>query len=340
MPREAEQGGEQRERDRDHHRNGEPGREPHDRDERDARDREAADRDHHGDAGEQDRRARGRERATGRIVDRQAELQVLAMAGDDEQRVVDADTEPDHRRDRRRHGADVDEARDDRDQSDTGREADERDADRQSHRDDRAEREQQHDRGDEQADELLSAELGLHGFGREVATQLHAHHVGAVHLGGRVLEPAERRCADVVRGHVVLHIRVRDATVGCPLEAADRIDVGLLRDVGERGVDRGGGLRVRECARLRREHELRGGAGGGGEVALEYVQRGLGLDSRRFERVRRLAPAQRAEGDDADGTDDPREDDEAAAAHAGAAESVEERDMPVSLWHRLSLVNL
>ena len=67
------------------------------------------------------------------------------VAGDDEQRVVDADAEPDHRRERRRDGRDLGDLADQRDDRQAADEPDDRGDDRQPHRDDGAEREQQDD---------------------------------------------------------------------------------------------------------------------------------------------------------------------------------------------------
>ena len=98
--------GEQRDRGEHHHGHDERGHVPELRDVRDAGDREAADRDHHRAAGEQHRLTGGRDGVAGRLLDRHAVGEVLAVAGDDEQRVVDADAEADHRAERRRERAD------------------------------------------------------------------------------------------------------------------------------------------------------------------------------------------------------------------------------------------
>ena len=71
-------------------------------DEVDAHEEEPAERDHHGRAGEEHRAAGGVEREHGRLLGIEPVVQALAVAGDDEQRVVDADTEPEHRAELRR----------------------------------------------------------------------------------------------------------------------------------------------------------------------------------------------------------------------------------------------
>ncbi len=78
-------------------------------------DDEPADRDHDGGPREHDRHARGAVGVTGGFGDGHPGRELLAVAGDDEQRVVDADAEPDHRGDRRGDLGDVEEVREDGD---------------------------------------------------------------------------------------------------------------------------------------------------------------------------------------------------------------------------------
>ena len=88
-------------------------------------------------------------------------LEVLTVPRQDEQRVVDADTEADHHADdawrsrARRMAPDSTPMRAHADEQ-----ADERDQDRQAHRDERAEGDGQHDDGHQDAD-LLAAGLGV-----------------------------------------------------------------------------------------------------------------------------------------------------------------------------------
>ena len=104
---EPEQRGQQRERGGDHHRDDDGGGEAELGHVGDPGDGQAADRDDDGAAGEEHGLAGG---AVGRptdSVDVHPGGEVLAVAGEDEQRVVDADAEPDHRRERGRDRADV-----------------------------------------------------------------------------------------------------------------------------------------------------------------------------------------------------------------------------------------
>ena len=108
----------------------------------------------------------------GRIGDRHPGRHLLAVTGDDEQRVVDADAEPDHRGDRGGDLGDVEEVGEHRDRREADEQSDERGADRHAHRDDRAERDQQHDhRGDEAVD-LGAAEVGTLTGARDLAAEL------------------------------------------------------------------------------------------------------------------------------------------------------------------------
>ena len=100
--------------------------------------------------------AGGGVRRAGGVGDAHAVVQVLAVAGDDEQRVVDADTEADHHAEDHREVRDVDERRQDADAGRADEHAHERGDDRQAHRDDGAERDEQHDDRDGDADELAA----------------------------------------------------------------------------------------------------------------------------------------------------------------------------------------
>ena len=114
----------------------------------------AEQRDHDGGAGKQHRPACGRHRRDRCLAWRHAAAQRLAVAGDDEQRVVDADAETDHGgdsggpvgrlehtgRDAAEHGADA--------------EAEQSGEDRQPHGQRRTKGEQQNDRGEDQPDGL------------------------------------------------------------------------------------------------------------------------------------------------------------------------------------------
>ena len=83
--------------------------------------------------------------------------QVLAVSRDDEQRVVDADAEADHRDGGGGEVGHVDERAHAQHDRDAGTDAEQRGADRQSHREHRAEREQQDDHRREETDRLARA---------------------------------------------------------------------------------------------------------------------------------------------------------------------------------------
>ena len=83
------------------------------------------------------------------------------MAGDDEQRVVDADTEADHRSDHRRGDGRVDEVGHDADAAEADHQPEQRGDDRDRHRDQRPERDQQHDHRHGETDVLAAFDLGV-----------------------------------------------------------------------------------------------------------------------------------------------------------------------------------
>ena len=82
--------------------------------------------------------------------------EVLPVPGQDEQRVVDADAEPEHRGDDGGDRRDGDVAREDADRAGADEQADQRDADGQAHRHQRAERDGEDDDRDGEADHLAA----------------------------------------------------------------------------------------------------------------------------------------------------------------------------------------
>jgi hypothetical protein len=199
-------------------------------DERDAREDQGHQRDHHGDPREDDRAARRGGGSRDRLAHLHAVLELELVAGDDEQRVVDPDAEADHRRQRRRdarHLDDVAEQLDDRQRRD---QPEHRRHDRQDHRRDRAEGEHQdHDRRRE-ADRLARLCVGLGDRLAEVAA-------------GGDLEPGLLRGAlrvddllGLVVGEVALALGQGDRDVGDLLVLADRV-FGRLAERADRALD-------------------------------------------------------------------------------------------------------
>ena len=103
-------------------------------------------------------------------------MQVLAVAGDDEQRVVDADAEADHRRHldgelgHREHGGG------ETDHADAAEQPEDRGAEREAHRQHRPEGDEEDDDGGEEAERLAGRELEL---GEQLAAVLDGEAVDA-----------------------------------------------------------------------------------------------------------------------------------------------------------------
>ena len=247
------------------------------------------------------------------------------MPGDDEQRIVDADSQPDHRRQggrRRRH---VDDRRDERDESDAGGQAQQGGADGQAHRDHRSERQQEHDHGRQQADELLAHGRRVGGIGGKVAAQFHLHGTAGVGCVGSCLQALECVVTDLARRLAVLHVGKGDAAVDGALQLADRSDIGLSRDIGKRRVDGRGRGGVRQRAGINGEHQLGRRPSDRRKALLEHVESSLGLHTGDVERVAGLAADRGAGPEGGDGDQQPGDDDEATVAHRSAPEPVEER---------------
>ena len=108
-----------------HHRgqNTESAADPELRDEVEAEEREPAHRDRDRQAGEEHRTAGRRARLGRRVLRREAVVQKLSEARDDEERVVDSDAEPDHRDEERRDRVDVGETGEDEEEQERRRRA-------------------------------------------------------------------------------------------------------------------------------------------------------------------------------------------------------------------------
>ena len=327
VPREAEERGQQRDgRDdghQDHDRRG--GR--HHADERDPRDPQAQERDRDHDAGEHDGLPRGGGRQADRVQRVHALVQVLPVARDDEQGVVDPDAQPDHRRQDRgelRHGR---ERRQDQGEAGPRGEADHGRRDRQSHRDHGAERDQQDDHRGQQADQLGRARLGLRPPRGVLAADLRLQVGGADVVEGR-LERLERLDAQVGGRLVVGDLRVADRAVGRQgargLERVrDGDHVRLARDRVQGGVHGVGLVLERPVGRV--EDDVRRGAGGGGVALGQQVVGALRLGVRQVEVVAELAAEGAADHEDRDHGGDPDAEGAPTVARCRLAEPIEER---------------
>ena len=174
--------------------------------------------------------------------------------GQHEQRVVDADADPDQAGHRRRPVGHVDDVGQQHDQAAGGdAEAEQRDHERQAGGDDRAERDQQHDRGAEEP-EPLGARRRLRGVDR-VAAELDLEPVAAVPLGGV---------------DQLLAVLLRDVPAGRPSAAAWSTPILPF----SRDADRGAPDDVVDLLRLREERVdplLRARAPGAGRVLPDDV---------------------------------------------------------------------
>ena len=200
---ETEHRRQQRDRRGDDHRDGEHRAEREALHEREVHQEHAEQRDDDRAAGEHDRPARRRHCDLDRVLRLATRVQLGAVTGDDEERVVDARPEADHRRELGREARDVEHERDEQQPSEADAQREQRGHDRQPHRDHRAEREQQdHDRG-EQTEQLARRRLGSQHLLDDVAAGLELHAGGLCrrHVAGEVVDG---RLRDVARPPVEL----------------------------------------------------------------------------------------------------------------------------------------
>ena len=117
--------------------------------------------DDHGEPGEQHGAAARVDRLDDGLLHAQPELQALPVAGDDEQGVVDADAEADHRHHLHREVGHRDEVAEQRDEGGADAESEQGRADRQPHRQHRTEGQDEDDDGGDDAVDLALRELEL-----------------------------------------------------------------------------------------------------------------------------------------------------------------------------------
>ena len=144
------------------------------RDEVEAEEREAGHGDRHRQTGEDHRPARRGSRFSRRVARRQTLVQVLPEAGDDEERVVDPDADPDHRDEDRCDRVDVGQSRKDEEQDEGRPHGHDGESDRDRGRDERAEDDQQHDERGHEPEQLLDPLLDRRRLGLAVELRRHA----------------------------------------------------------------------------------------------------------------------------------------------------------------------
>ena len=138
-------------------------------------------------------------------------MQELAEPRHDEERVVDADTDPDHRHEQRRDRVDVGQPRQEEQEEERGRDGRDGERERNRRRHERTEDDEQDDQGREQAQQLLRSLLDRRELG--VAVELDGYAGRSDRLTDSVLDGNDRLAVLVVDDTVELGLRVRDAPV-------------------------------------------------------------------------------------------------------------------------------
>ena len=325
----AEQCREQGDRDEHRHRYDQRDRVAESGDEGYADECQTQDRDQHGQPGEDDRLAGGGDGAGDSLVDGHPLGEVLAVTGHDEQRVVDADCDADHRCQDRREGGHLGEPAEDPDEQEPDAETDEGSEHRQRHGNNRPERNCEDHDGDAETDQLRGPGL----LGSEAFH--HGPAIGDVEScgeGGRIGrgERHDALGADLARGGVVGDLGEGDTPVVRYQERRRRPervdhlgDTGKASNLVERSFDPRPKRGVGDLALFGGEHHPGPATGGFGKAFLEQVNRSLGLGARDLDALaRRFAPPPSSSRGH-QGGNHPQRDDRPRVAGAPAAEAVE-----------------
>ena len=240
-----------------------------------------------------------------------------AEAGQDQERVVDPDADPDHARDRGGKTGDVHGRSQEADHQDREPEPEERDHNRQPNRHDRAEGDQEDDRGRDQTDELGAPTL-LRVPDRR-APELDSQPVAGRRLGHR--DQARRRFGRHVQGGAVeLEASQRDCAVARDARRLGTGDALETLDPGQEALDAGEDRRV-AGAGARLPHHVDRVARGAGEALGDQIGRSLRFRSTRCELGGELPGKARGHGDRGGEHGDPHEHHPAAAAVGEVSET-------------------
>ena len=255
-------------------------------------------------------------------------MQELPEARDDEQRIVHADTEPDHRDQDRCDRVDVGQAGQDEEQQEGREQRGDRQRDRDQHGHERPEDDEQHDDRRQQAEDLRQPLLDWRELGFAVVLDGHAHRLDR--LADGVLDGEDGLAVLVLDRLAELRLGVGDAAVVGERVLAERVahalQTGVLSDglellrlqARDRLLDRRLALlRVEPLAFRCGEDDVQHAALLGRELGLEQVDRPLRVRSRNLELVAQFAPDRADEDDQEDDDAEPAGDDAPRMRGAG-----------------------
>jgi hypothetical protein len=308
------------------------------------------------DAGEEHRRTRGRHGPTDSRFGITSFEQPLPVATEDEQRVVDADTQAQHRSQDGRDHADLEVVLEDDGDRRRRPDAEEGDADRNEHRHDGPERDQQDHDGEGETDVVgVVRKRRLRRVERvRDLTSDHRLHTRLSRRRDRLLQvvPEVRvlvgRSRQLCTAVAQLQPEVGDRRIGRRDSAGDlreldrrevqpvrhhRFDTCHLADVRDRSIDRRRVGRIGDASGLRLEHQRCGGAGERGEVGVQEVRGRLGLGTRDGEVVGGVRLHDVGERADREGDHNPYADAPPVVPGREPAETLEHR-VPVGIGRR------
>jgi hypothetical protein len=330
LPDDRKDCGQQRDRREHGGCHGEGRRVPERGDERDPRDDEREQRDHYGAAGEHDRGSGGRDRHCNRLVQSQALAPLGAVPADEEERVVDADPEPDHRGEGWRDRRDCEEVAHEPDQRQADEEADDGGDERQAHGHERAEGEREDDHRCDEADDLAALGSRLRELGPDGPASRDLH-PSVLSRRSRVEDLLRELVRQLVPAHVEQNRDERRLLVLADLRGAllaERIrstcNVRQFHDRLVGSLDRLLRLRVGDLARVDVEDDRAAPVLLRREALGEQVGGGLAVGAGKAEIVAGVGPERSDQQDERSGRDDPRADHNPLSVGGEPAEPIQE----------------
>ena len=321
---EAQEGGKQGDGSGDHDEHDQRSRNAGGGQERHAGDGETENRDHDRATGENHGLTGGGGGAPHGFLHRHALGEVFTVAGDEEEGVIDADTDADHRHHLRRPRRDIDQIVDEPEGTRAQRKPEQCGTDRETHGDHRAEGDQQDDDGGDNADHLAGAGLGFLEHEEEFSVGFDPKPVGFVEFGTPFFEILEGDGGHLV-ARWVLDANERHGAIGRDLGVGHGDDIIEFSKLGSDLIDLREVIGDGFAGNDRRNHELCTDTGGIELGGFEQDERVIAVLTRDGEGVFEVTADRGVSDNHSRSQKKPQADDKPGTPSSEPAQSIEHR---------------